>query len=166
MEKPPTDFDLELNFIRQNHGLLIEVERYCSHLIQKWHEQYHEILKYKEESLKQTLDEGERYNELVRLKREAIAERIKAKDAEYKAKLVEQYRKMKFSDLVKDYLGHYMRVKISHTSMVPEIETEHLNIIEQEVKEFRSQAEQEEFNSKVNKLKEAKCAADFRALGI
>ena len=166
MNTPPTDLELELNFIRQDPDLLRKVEKYCSQLIREWHEQYHEMLKYKKELLRKALEEGERYNDLVRLKKEAIPERIKAKDAEYKEELVEQYRKMKFSDLVKDYLGHYMRVKISHTSMVPDIETAQLNIIEQEVKQFRSQAEQEELNNKVNQLKEAKSSADLRKLGL
>jgi hypothetical protein len=166
MEKPPTDFDLELDFIRNSPELFGKVDRYCSQLIRGWHEQYQDLLQYKKKSLQQTLDEGKRYTELVRLKKEANAERMKLRNAQHKAEVIERYRKMKFSDLVRNYLEYYMRVRICHTSIIPDIETELLNIIEQEVKEFRSQAEQEELNNKVNQLKEAKCTADFRALGI
>ena len=166
MNTPPTDLELELNFIRQNPELLSKVERYCSQIIREWHKQYHEMLKYKKELLKKALEEGERYNDLLCLKKEAITERIKAKNDEHTMKIVERYRKMNFLDLVKDYLEHYMRVKISNTSMVPDIESEQLNIIEQEVKEFRSQAEQEEFTNKVKQLKEAKCSADLRKSGL
>jgi hypothetical protein len=161
-----TKLELEIGFIRQYPELLKKLEKFSTKLIKEWWEQYERILKLRKEGMKKQLEEGKRYHELILSKQKAPTEENKKRSIEARAARLDRYCRMGFMTLVEEYLNHYYRVKIAGTSIVPVEEGETINIIENEVKESRNKAEQAIFDGKLNQLKEAKCPADLKALGI
>jgi len=161
-----TKLELEVAFMRRYPELLNKLEKFSTKLVKEWEEQHQRSLKMTKEYLQEQIERGKRYQELVLAKQKAPTEEIKMRVLEADAKRLDHYRRMEFMALVEEYLNHYYRVKIAGTSIVPVEETEVLNIIENEIKDFRNKAEQAIFNIKLNELKEAKCPADLKALGI
>ncbi len=122
----------------------------------------------KEKKKEKRMRENKKRHELMWAKQKALKqeakEKAQMKKAQDKAQKVDKYRRIEFSALLKDYLNLYFLIKICGTGSSGDYQL--LNMIKREVSEFRNQPEREEFNIKVQKLKEANRTSILRELGV
>ena len=141
----------KLAFIYNHPELWEKLEKFCIKLKDEWWKEVCKDCQILEERKKKRTEENRKRHELIWAQQKEAKEKVQMKKAEIERQNIDKYRKMQFSDLLKNYLSLYFVVWICCKGNTDDYRL--LKIMKREVSEFRSQSEQEELNNKVQKLK-------------